>query len=120
MTHNEDNGLRTLAGGQYTIQVDGFLAVEQCVAPAIVVETAHSVRDVFAILGTAADAEVQVQVIVNGSTYCTLTFASGAITSNSILGGTLPPLAAMAQITAAVLSVGQNLPGADLTVIIRL
>ena len=120
MTHNQDNGLRTLAGGQYTIQVDGFLAVEQCVAPAIVVETAHSVRDVFAILGTASDAEVQVQVIVNGSEYCTLTFAPGTITSNSILGGTLPPLAAMAQITVAVLSVGQNLPGADLTVIIRL
>jgi Flp pilus assembly protein TadG len=120
MTHNDENGLRTLSGGQYSIQVDGYLAVEQSVAPAIVVEAAHSVRDVFAILGSAADAQVQVQVNVNSAVYCTLTFAPGTIASNSILGSTLPPLQAMAQVTVAVLSVGQTYPGADLTVIIRL
>jgi len=120
MTHNQDNGLRTLSGGQYSIQVDGFLAVDQCVAPAIVVETARSVRDVFAILGTAADANVQVQINVNGAAYCSVTFAPGAIASNSILGSTLPPLQAMSQITVAVSSVGQTNPGADLTVVIRL
>jgi hypothetical protein len=120
MTHNQDNGLRTLSGGQYSIQVDGFLAVDQCVAPAIVVETGRSVRDVFAILGTAADANLQVQVNVNGAPYCAVTFAPGAITSNSILGSTLPPLQAMSQVTVAVLSVGQANPGADLTVVIRL
>jgi hypothetical protein len=120
MTHNDENGLRTLSGGQYSIQVDGFLAVDQNVAPAIVVETAHSVRDVFAILGTAADAQVQAQVNVNNAVYATLTFAPGTIASNSILGSTLPPLQAMAQITVAVLSVGQTNPGANLTVIIRL
>jgi hypothetical protein len=120
MTHNDENGLRTLSGGQYSIQVDGFLAVEQCVAPPLVVETAHSVRDVFAVLGTAADAQVQVQVNLNGVLYCTLTFGPGTISSNSILGSTLAPLQAMAQLTVAVLSVGQASPGADLTVIIRL
>jgi hypothetical protein len=120
MTHNVDNGLRTLSGGQYSIQVDGFLAVEQCVASPLVVESAHSVRDVFAVLGTAADAQVQVQVNLNGAPYCTLTFGPGTISSNSILGSTLPPLPEMGQITVAVLSVGQIIPGADLTVIIRL
>jgi hypothetical protein len=120
MTHNDESGLRTLSGGQYSIQVDGFLAVEQCVAPAIVVEESHSVRDVFAILGTAADAQVQVQVNVANAVYCTLTFAPGTITSNSVLGSTLPPLLAMTQVTVAVLSVGQNYPGANLTVLIRL
>jgi hypothetical protein len=120
LTHNQDNGLRTLSGGQYSIQVDGYLAVDQNVAPAIVVETARSVRDVFAILGTAADAPVQVQVNVNGAVYCTLTFPAGSIASNSILGSTLPFLQAMSQITVAVLSVGQTAPGIDLTVIIRL
>jgi hypothetical protein len=119
-THNDESGLRTLSGGQYSIQVDGFLAVEQCVAPAIVVESAHSVRDVFAILGTAADAQVQLQVSVNATPYCTLTFAPGTIASNSILGSGLPPLPAMAQVTVGVLSVGQAQPGANLTVIIRL
>jgi hypothetical protein len=120
MTHNQDSGLRTLSGGQYSIQVDGFLAVDQCVAPAIVVETARSVRDVFAILGTAADADVQVQINVNGARYCAVTFPPGAIASNSILGSSLPPLQAMSQVTVAVLSVGQATPGADLTVVIRL
>jgi hypothetical protein len=119
-THNVDSGLRTLAGGQYSIQVEGYLAIEQCVAPAIVVEAAHSVRDVFAILGTAADAPVQVQVNVNGAAYCTLTFAPGMISSNSISGTTLPFLQPMTQVTAGVLSVGQTYPGTDLTVIIRL
>lgn len=120
MTHNDENGLRTLCGGQYSIQVDGFLAVEQSVAPAIIVEAPHSVRDVFAILGAAADAQIQVQVNVNGAVYCTLTFAPGTIVSNSILGSTLQPLQEMAQVTVAVLSVGQIDPGEDLTVIIRL
>jgi hypothetical protein len=120
MTHNIDNGLRTLSGGQYSIQVDSFLAVEQCVAPPLVVETAHSVRDVFAVLGSAADAQVQVQVNLNGALYCTLTFGPGTISSNSIDGSTLPPLPEMGQLTVAVLSVGQVIPGADLTVTIRL
>jgi hypothetical protein len=120
MTHNVDNGLRTLSGGQYSIQVDGFLAVEQCVAPPLVVETAHSVRDVFAILGSAADAQVQVQVDLNGALYCTLTFGPGTISSNSVDGSTLLPLPEMGQLTVAVLSVGEVIPGADLTVTIRL
>jgi hypothetical protein len=120
LTHNQDNGLRTLSGGQYSVQVDGYLAVDDSVAPAIVVETARSVRDVFAILGGAADAPVQVLVNVNGAAYCTLTFPAGTIASNSILGSTLPFLPALSQITVAVTSVGAILPGADLTVIIRL
>jgi hypothetical protein len=120
LTHTVDNGSRTLAGGQYSIQVDGFLAVEQSVAPAVVVETPRSVRDVFAILGTAADAPVQVQVNLNGTAYCTVTIAAGALLSNAIAGTTLPYLPMMGQITAGVLSVGQNAPGSDLTIIIRL
>jgi len=120
LTHNQDNGMRTLSGGQYTIQVEGFLAVDQNVAPAIVVEAARSARDVFAILGTAADAEVQVQVNVDGALYCELMIPPGQLASNSVLGSTLPFLAAMSQITVAVLSVGQTNPGADLTVVIRL
>ena len=120
VTHNADSGLRTLSGGQYSIQVDGYLAVEECVAPAVVIEAAHAVRDVFAILGAAADASVQVRVDLNGSVYCTLTFAPGTISSNSISGNTLPPLPAMGQLTVAILSVGQTVPGANLTVTIRL
>jgi hypothetical protein len=120
LTHNVDSGLRTLSGGQYSIQVDGFLAVDQSAAAALVTDTAHSVRDVFAILGTSADLPVQLQVNVNGVSYCQLTIPTGLLVSNSIDGVTLAPLASGALITLSVLVVGQTLPGADLTVVIRL
>jgi Putative phage tail protein len=120
LTHNDDSGLRTLSGGQYSIQVDGYLAVEQCVAPPIVLEASHAVRDVYAVLGSAADAAVQVQVNVNGALYCALTFQAGAVLSSSVNGNTLPPLPMGAQLTASVTAVGQTNPGANLTVLIRL
>lgn len=120
LTHNVDNGLRTLYGGQYSIQVDGFLAIDQSAAAPLVTDTAHSVRDVFAVLGTSADQPVQLQVNVNAVSYCTVTIPTGLLISNSVDGATLPPLASGALITLSVLSVGQTLPGADLTVVIRL
>ena len=119
-TATTDKGLRTLSGGQYTIQVGGFLAVDQSAAPALIVDAAHSVRDVFAVLGTAADAQVQLQLNVNGAPYCTLSFDQGTVLAASVNGSGLAPLAAGSQVTLAVLSVGQACPGADLTVIIRL
>ena len=73
LTHTTDSGLRTLSGGQYSIQVDGYLAVDQSAAPALVMEASHSVRDVYAVLGTAADAAVGLQLNVNGAPYCQLT-----------------------------------------------
>ncbi len=120
LTHNDDCGLRTLAGGQYSFQVDGFLAVEDSVGPALIVEATHSVRDVYAILGRAADAPVQVRLNVNGGPYCTLTFSAGMIVSNNVNGLTLPPLESESTMTLSVLAVGQVFPGADLNVLIRL
>jgi hypothetical protein len=120
LTTTADNGLRTLSGGQYAIQVDGFLAVQQSVAPAIVTEASHAVRDVFAILGTVADAPVALQVNVDGTAWCTLTVATGMSTSQAVSGLVLGPLQMGAKLTLSVLSVGQTYPGADLTVVVRL
>src|SRR5579871_1166565 len=120
LTNNDDRGLRTVSGGQYSIQVAGFLAINSSAAPAVVVEAPHAVRDVFAVLGTTADAPIQMTVCVNGSAYCSLTISAGMIVSNSVGGLTLPPLTAGAKITLSVGAVGQTLPGADLTVVIRL
>jgi len=120
LTNNDDQGLRTLAGGQYSIQVPGFLAVDAAAAPPLVVDSARSVRDVYAVLGTAADAPVALQLNVNGAAYCTVTFVTGQTISNSTNGNSLAPLAAGAQVTLSVTAVGQTQPGADLTVIIRL
>ncbi len=77
LTTTLDSGLRTLSGGQYSIQVEGYLAVEQSAAPALVVEAPHAVRDVYAIVGTVADAEVRLQVNVDGASYCTLVIPPG-------------------------------------------
>ncbi len=99
LTNNVDIGLRTLSGGQYSIQVEGFLAVDAIAAPALVVDAAHSVRDVFAVMGTGADQPVMMQVNVNGASYCQLTVPVAQLISNSIDGVTLPPLASGAQIT---------------------
>ena len=120
LTNNDDNGLRTLSGGQYSIQVKGFLAVDQSAAPPLVVESSHAVRDIYAILGTAADTAITVQLKMDGVDYCTLNFATGQFVSSSVDGLTLPPLTSGAKITLAVVQVGQSYPGADLTVLIRL
>jgi hypothetical protein len=120
LTSSVDQGLRTLSGGQYSIQVDGYLAVESAVAPALVVEAAHSVRDVFAVLGSVADAVVILRVDVDGSPYCTLSIPAGTTASAAADGNVTGPLATGARVTLAVLAVGQTYPGANLTVLIRL
>ncbi|MGB7759163.1 MAG: phage tail protein [Bryobacteraceae bacterium] len=120
LTHTVDSGLRTLSGGQYSIQVEGFLSIDQSAAPALVVEAAHSVGDIYGVLGAAADETVQLQLSVNGSAYCQLVFQANETISSDVSGQSLPPLATGDQITLAVQSVGQTYPGADLTVIIRL
>ncbi|HWC99458.1 MAG TPA: phage tail protein [Candidatus Sulfopaludibacter sp.] len=120
LTHSVDNGLRTYAGGQYSLQVDGYLAVELSATPPVVVDSKRSVRDIYGVLGTAADAAVQFQVNVNGAPYCQCTFQPGLMVSSSVSGLTLPPLEQQSQITLSVLSVGSTYPGADLTVVVRL
>jgi len=94
--------------------------VDQSAAPVLVVDSTRSVRDVFAVMGKAADAPVQLQLNVNGAAYCQLTIVPGQFVSNSVDGNSLPPLAAKAQLTLSILAVGQTYPGSDLTVLIRL
>jgi hypothetical protein len=120
LTHSADNGLRTFAGGQYSLQVEGYLAVEQSATPAVIVDSKRAVRDVYGVLGSAADAVVQFQVNVNGVAYCQCSFQPGMTVSDSVSGLTLPPLEQQSKITLSILSVGQTYPGADLTVVIRL
>jgi hypothetical protein len=79
------------------------------------------VRDVYAVLGSSADAVVILSLNVNGALYCTLQFAAGQTTTETAIdGSTLPPLTVGSRLTLAVTAVGQTYPGADLTVVIRL
>jgi len=123
-TNTTDLGLRTLLGGQLTIQIEGPLAIQTNAAPPLVVDTACSVRDVSAVVQNApTGAPVTMQVTQNGNVYCELTIATGATVSNVVDGFALGPLLAQAIVGLNITSVVQTAntqPGSDLTVTIRL
>jgi hypothetical protein len=120
LTGTVDKGLRTLAGGQFSIQVDGFLAIEMDATPELVVDAPHSVRDVFAVVKTPADGPIELLLKRNGTGYCSLTIYGGETMSNIVNGFGLAPLESGARIGLDIVTVGQTNPGADLTVIMRL
>ncbi len=123
-TGSTDFGLRSLLGGQLTIQVGGPLAIQTNAAPPLVVDTTCSVRDVYAVVQDApTGAPVTMQVTKNGNVYCELTIPTGATTSNTVDGFALGPLQAQAIVGLNITSVVQTAntqPGSDLTVTIRL
>ncbi|MBK5293263.1 MAG: hypothetical protein JJE04_16510 [Acidobacteriia bacterium] len=123
-TGTVDKGIRTLSGGQFTIQVEGFLAIETGAAPPLILEDAHSVRDVFATVAQApTGVPVELQLRVDNNVYTTLTIPVGATISNVVDGFSLAPLAALSKMTLNITSAGQTFDstaGRDLTVTIRL
>jgi hypothetical protein len=122
-----DGGLRTLSGGQFSLQVSGYLATQQDAAPPLVVEATHAIRDMRATLGQAANGyDLTVSVLQDGALYQTLEVLSGNTTSTSVISGVnLPPLQVDATITLDLVvnpsatSPVQISPGKDLTVTIR-
>ncbi len=119
-----DQGLRTLSGGQLSLQVEGYLATQTDAAPPLVVEATEAMRDIFAVVGEApSGGPIQIQLRQGSTVFCTLTIADGATISNSVDGFGLPPLVAGSLVSLDILSVpgaADTLPGNDLTVIIRL
>jgi len=123
-TATTDAGLRTLSGGQLSIQVEGPLAIQTNAAPLLLVDTAHSVRDVYAVVKDApTGAPITLRVTQNGQAYCQLTIPVGATISNVTDGFALGPLQVKAQVGLDITGVAQtadSTPGRDLTVTIRL
>jgi hypothetical protein len=126
-TSDPEQGLRTLSGGQFSLQVSGYLATQQNAAPPLLIEASHAVRDIRATLSQAADGYiVNVDVLQNGTGYCSLTIQPNATTSNIFDGVSLPPLLnqgmLMINVTLQLPSgySGALSPGRDLTVTIRL
>jgi hypothetical protein len=117
-------GLRTLAGGQFTIQVEGFLAIETNAAPLLVVQEARSVRDIFAMVHEAPTVSpVEMEIRQDDEVLCRLTIPPGDTMSNVVDGSGLPALKAGSVINLDITGVGQtadSLPGKDLTVTVRL
>jgi hypothetical protein len=116
-----DGGLRTLSGGQITLQIPGSLAVQNSAVPPLDPGATYAVNDVYAYVGTppAGTVAIALTVTVQGQTYCTLSIAPGSSHSTSIDGSTLAALQAGQQIGLNVTAVGDSTPGSDLTVVIR-
>lgn len=139
-TDQNGGGLRTLSGGQFSLQVSGYLATQQNAAPPLVIgDASHAVRDLRATLSQApAGYNVSVDILQNGSLYCNLTIGSGnpqsgpadangiysipAITSGVNLAPLLQDATLTINITLELVSgfTGALNPGRDLTVTIRL
>jgi hypothetical protein len=123
-TATTDLGLRTLWGGQLSIQVEGPLAIQTNAAPPLSMDASHSIRDVYAVVRDApTGGPIALQVTQNGQPYCQLMIPAGATISNVVNGFASGPLQSQAQIGLNITSVVQtanSTPGRDLTVTVRL
>src|SRR5579862_5380691 len=127
-----DQGLRTLAGGQLSIQVEGYLAIQTDAAPPLMIDATVAPRDIFAVVNEAPQQAsgdppgtdvIQLNLRQGSTVYCSLTFNDGDLVSNSVDGFGLPPLTSGSQLSldiTAVHGAANTLPGRDLTVIVRL
>ena len=98
-----DGGLRTLSGGQLSLQVAGSLATQQSAAPSMLVSASHAVRDVRGSVNRAPTGySIGITVLQNGAAYTNLTISSGATTSNVVDGVALPALTAQQSISINV------------------
>jgi hypothetical protein len=116
-----DSGLRTLAGGQFSFQITGYLAVLSGAAPDIVVDAARAVRDIYAVLrGAPSGSGVTLLLNRNGQPWATVQFDPDTTVSYVVLGFGLPVLNPGDRLSLDVTGVGTANPGSDLTVIMRL
>jgi hypothetical protein len=119
--------LRTLSGGQFSLQVNGYLATEQNAAPPLVVEATHAVRDIrMSLTQPPTGYVITVDLLQNGTEYCQLVYDPSQTTPTAVIDGTnLPPV-----LEYAVLSLNITVtlipnydlalnPGNDLTVTVR-
>ncbi len=132
-TSTPERGLRTLSGGQVSMQVSGFLSTQLNATPAILVDHSHAVRDLRASLGQAATGyQTIIDVLQNSNQYCRLVIQPGQTSSmpgggsSEVFDGVgLPPLVEGSDLTTNITSVlssdgsSNPIPGRDLTVTIR-
>lgn len=110
------------SGGQYSIEVSGYLAIETNAAPPLVVDTTQQPVDCTAYVNLAPTGGPVVCQVFQGKTlFATLTIPAGATQSNTVTG--LAQLMQGSILTLNITNVpgsGSMQPGKDLTVSIRL
>jgi hypothetical protein len=119
--------MRTLSGGQFSLQVNGYLATQQNAAPPLVVEAKHAVRDIrMSLTQPPTGYVITVDLLQNGSEFCQLVYDPSQATPTAVIDGTnLPPVLEYAVLTLNItvtLIPNYDLalnPGNDLTVTVR-
>ncbi len=126
LTGTTDNGLRSLAGGQIDLTVDGVVAIESDAVPAARLPRSCSVRDLFAWVEEAPGGGPLTCVIkVDGAEIASLTIPAGQVVSNTIDMTTVPSVEGLivpqeAPVTLDITAVGLTYPGKRLTATVRL
>jgi hypothetical protein len=121
LTGSVDNGLRTLAGGQYSFQIAGYLAIQTGAAPNVIVDSNRIVGSIYGVLRTPSGGTgVTLQLNQNGNPYATVQFDPGASVSGIVDGFGLPVLHAGDLLSLDVVGVGTTNPGSDLTLVMLL
>jgi hypothetical protein len=122
-TQTIDRGLRTLAGGQITLTIDGFLAVQTDAIPAFAAERDYSTGVVQAFLLSPPTGPegpgVTLRLRLNNQEWCQLMVPHGAVQSNAVNGRNLPVIRKESRLSLDVLTVGAATPGSGLTVVIQ-
>ncbi len=120
------HGLRTLSGGQLSLQTNGSVTTQLNAAPPLMVQADHAVRDIRADLGRAAQGySVAVNLLRAGLDYCTLQIAPDSVESQILDGVDLPALRKLDSLSMNISLQpidgyqGTPIPPKDLTVTIR-
>jgi hypothetical protein len=126
-TQTQDTQYRTLSGGQFSMQVNGYLSNQLNAAPPLLVEATHAVRDIRLSLGQAATGYVvQVDLLQNNAEYSRVVLNPADSPGQDVVDGSnLAPLqeGALLSMNVALIPIsgysGTFNPGKDLTLTIR-
>jgi hypothetical protein len=118
------NGLRTMYGGQASLQVDGYLAIQNQATPPLIVDRDYSIRDIQAVIRDGVTGgNLILRLKQNDEELCLLTIPDGEVESEVVSGLDLGVLTSGSKLGLDILAVpqlGTSFPGRDLAVTIRL
>ncbi len=122
-TSLSEDGARTLSGGQITMSVQGYLAIEASAGSSFIVDRTTVVGDVYAFVQEApVGAPIQLIVYVNGVNYCELTIAAGSRVADAVNRFNNSPIPANATLSFDIVNVppsSAGSPGKALTVVLQ-
>jgi len=117
-------GVRTLSGGQITMNLQGYLAIEASAGNSFLLDRGTVVRDVSAyVQEPPTGGDVEILVRLNGDPYCELTIESGSHVAAAVSKFNVQPLPAGGTLSFDVLNVppaSAGTPGRDLTVLLQI